>query len=490
MTTKVKLCILSCDSVARPILQNIKQFNGRYGCAFCLCEGQTVAKGRGFVRVYNEMCTERTNDNMLEHAEKCCYGVKGPTVLSTIPVFDVAKGFVPDYMHSVLLGVVRQFVYMWLDSKNHEKPFYLGKRVRDIDVLLLNLRPPSEIKRVPRSLEQRKYWKASEWRNFLLFYYVYLKNFLPRLYFDHWCLLVYSIHSLMSRNLKTDVIAACDLALHKFVYLVEELYGLANLSYNVHLLTHLASSAQQWGPLWAYSAFQFEDANGKLLGFFHGTRGVLSQIFKSYIGADYLKTLANRYVKDSNVSEVFCNFINVTTLCKSVDNLAVDVIGLGHTVCRQMTAAEVAAVLNYFGPCHILNRTVETYQRLLIKNMLISTIGYSQPFRHCDSYVSTGDVHMAYKLQSSFKVAICTGMDCVDHVCEEHLVVCVNCINLTPLQFVDSIGYNIMNFVSAANVDDQHLIVINANDISHKMFFLTVDNWGDACILLPQFELD
>jgi hypothetical protein len=98
---------------------------------------------------------------------------------------------------------------------------------------------------------------------------------------------------------------------------------------------------------------------------------------------------------------------------------------------------------------------------------------------------------MAYKLQSSFKVAICTGMDCVDHVCEEHLVVCVNCINLTPLQFVDSIGYNIMNFVSAANVDDQHLIVINAiNDISHKMFFLTVDNWGDACILLPQFELD
>jgi hypothetical protein len=294
----------------------------------------------------------------------------------------------------------------------------------------------------------------------------------------------------MSRNLKSDVTTTCDLALHKFVFLVAELYGTAQKTYNVHLLTHLAGSVEQWGPLWAYSAFQFEDANGKLLGFFHGTRGVLSQIFKSYIGADYLKSLANRYVTNSTVYDTFCSFINTTALCKNVNNLAVDLIGLGHTVHRQMTASEVAAVLNYFGTCHLVHHNIETYQRLVFRSMLLSTTGYSQSFRHCDSYVSTGNLHLGYRLQSRFKVAICTCSDCTNHIPEEHFVMCVNRVNLTPVQLVDSIGCNVLNFVSAAEVDEQHLVVINASDITHKMFFLSVDSLGDLCIILPQFELD
>jgi hypothetical protein len=57
----------------------------------------------------------------------------------------------------------------------------------------------------------------------------------------------------MSRNITGHVITACDLALHKFVGLVEELYGIENITYNVHLLTHLTTSVERWGPLWAHS---------------------------------------------------------------------------------------------------------------------------------------------------------------------------------------------------------------------------------------------
>lgn len=54
--------------------------------------------------------------------------VKGPSVLSLIPGFDVATGFVPDYMHAVLLGVTKQFLTdIWLNSSNHKCNFYLGK---------------------------------------------------------------------------------------------------------------------------------------------------------------------------------------------------------------------------------------------------------------------------------------------------------------------------------------------------------------------------
>ena len=50
--SRVFACICSCDSVARCILQNIHQFNGSYGCSWCLNPGKTVPKGRGYTRVY------------------------------------------------------------------------------------------------------------------------------------------------------------------------------------------------------------------------------------------------------------------------------------------------------------------------------------------------------------------------------------------------------------------------------------------------------
>lgn len=44
--------VMICDSVARPILQNMTQFNGHYGCSLCFHPGEQVPKGNGTVRVY------------------------------------------------------------------------------------------------------------------------------------------------------------------------------------------------------------------------------------------------------------------------------------------------------------------------------------------------------------------------------------------------------------------------------------------------------
>ena len=64
-----------------------------------------------------------------------------------VPKFDVVTGFVIDYMHCVLLGVTRQFVTMWFDSLYHNKPWYIGTRVTDVDRALLDFHLPAEITR-------------------------------------------------------------------------------------------------------------------------------------------------------------------------------------------------------------------------------------------------------------------------------------------------------------------------------------------------------
>ena len=43
---------------------------------------------------------------------------------------------------------------------------------------------------------------------------------------------------------------------------VVELYGLEKCSFNVHQLMHITECVRNWSPLWAWSAFTFEDSNG------------------------------------------------------------------------------------------------------------------------------------------------------------------------------------------------------------------------------------
>jgi hypothetical protein len=281
-TTKVAPGVCICDAPARAMVQDMKQFNGRYGCGFCLHMGEIEPKGKGFTRVYphsTEYPQLRTHDQTTHQASAAIQsdtdvnGVKGPSQLLLLPNFDIIKHFVPEYMHSVCLGVTKQFVSIWCDSKNSALPFYLQpKIIQQIDSSLLTIHPPHEVKRCPRSLSERHYWKASEWRAFLLFYSpILLKTVLPPVYYNHWLLLVFSIYTLLQDHIqKADLLHASS-CLTRFVVEVQELYGKCYVSYNVHCLTHLSNAVDMWGPLWANSSFVYEDTIGTLLEMFNGT---------------------------------------------------------------------------------------------------------------------------------------------------------------------------------------------------------------------------
>lgn len=45
------------------------------------------------------------------------------------PPFDIVKGIVVDYMHTVLLGVVPALLNLWLSKENKDKPYFIGNKV-------------------------------------------------------------------------------------------------------------------------------------------------------------------------------------------------------------------------------------------------------------------------------------------------------------------------------------------------------------------------
>ena len=48
-------------------------------------------------------------------------------MLLTLPIFTIRKGFVPDYMHGVLLGVVKALLMLWFNAGEHRVYYKVHK---------------------------------------------------------------------------------------------------------------------------------------------------------------------------------------------------------------------------------------------------------------------------------------------------------------------------------------------------------------------------
>ncbi|KAJ8049505.1 hypothetical protein HOLleu_02277 [Holothuria leucospilota] len=396
--SRVFSAVFSCDAVARCLLQNFHQYNGSFGCGTCFHEGETVENGMGFTRVYPvrgvvECCTAQ---NTLERAvdavrlNMVIQGVKGPTILSLLPKFDFIDGFVPEYMHSVILGVVRQFETLWLDSENHEKPFYIGKFTSTLSNLLQAIKPCSEGDRLPRCISERKFWKATEWRNFLFYSPRLLIGILPNVYLSHWWLLVFAINNLTSSSVSSLMINESRAALLKFVIKIESLYGLEHVSYNVHQLAHLSQYVTNWGPLWATSAFAFENNNQLLKKSYHGTKGIASQIVKNSLIWSELDSLSELCI--TSAEESVQSFYNQLSLrgCKFIHKayyVCESCTGLGNPTVRFLHDWEKAALCEVTS-ITALNSKAYCFNRFVLMKKLIHSQEYSTNVRQNDSVLS------------------------------------------------------------------------------------------------------
>ncbi|XP_044577818.1 uncharacterized protein LOC123260650 isoform X1 [Cotesia glomerata] len=177
--SRIVVPLIIADAPARAQLQNILNFNGRYGCNICEIKSRKclAVAGKKRIRIYKfEEAKLRTRKRikhqvlkvMNSDKKKTSKGIKGNSILSRLPLIDMGTCFVPEYMHSVLLEVVRQFISLWLEKKN---PWKLRKDLIDeIDEFLLNIRPLYFFGRMPRRLSSFKHYKASEFYNWVLFY--------------------------------------------------------------------------------------------------------------------------------------------------------------------------------------------------------------------------------------------------------------------------------------------------------------------------------
>jgi hypothetical protein len=132
--SKVIFPLIIADAPARAMLSNSMQLNAFYGCGYCLNKGVIIEKGAGWVRVFRfiyPMPQLRTQESTFRQAvtstrlgNKPMQGIKGTSILF-FPFLNVITGLIPDIMHCVFLGVVSQFINLWLGSPG--QPYYIPK---------------------------------------------------------------------------------------------------------------------------------------------------------------------------------------------------------------------------------------------------------------------------------------------------------------------------------------------------------------------------
>ncbi|XP_062500815.1 uncharacterized protein LOC134178049 [Corticium candelabrum] len=97
------------------------------------------------------------------------------------------------------------------------------------------------------------------------------------------------MHLLLAAKISEEMVRRAEVVLNDFYYEAQDIYGFYTDLYpcrrelcglNVHNLCHLPDQVRNWGPLWTHSCFNFEDLNGWIKTFCHGTGDVCHQIVR------------------------------------------------------------------------------------------------------------------------------------------------------------------------------------------------------------------
>ncbi|KAL7290770.1 hypothetical protein TKK_0015517 [Trichogramma kaykai] len=432
----IKVYAICCcvDSVARAPMQGIIQFNGYYGCNWCLDSGSRVFHEKGFTIKYplrQDVVPNRTIRNTIDFAEegintaRIVFGVKSASPLLLLNQFDIIEGFVPDFMHVLPLGVVRQFAEYWFSSKRN--PYSLSERqIKRVDTYLDSIKAPSHLSRFSRSINDRKYWKSREWENWLLYYSLPIISDFDEMeeYAQHWSLIVASVHLLLKDSISVQEIQQANMLIKLFVADTERLYGKDAMTYNIHQLLHVPQSVINWGPLWSHFGYPFENGNGQLLNVVHAAKGVVSQMCRHIIRQQSL-IIFEKYVKTIQGSPIlpFIEYLNSRITMKSFKINNNRYFGKKRKLEDQ-----------YVNQFNLDDEHYFTYQRLLKSNCMYATVQRSEG-RSDNSYAMTCDkeyisiIHFIVNEETLEELILCKKIEIVENysdMCNNIKIISIN----------------------------------------------------------------
>lgn len=268
----VNFSALVCDTPAKKLILKVKGHTGYDSCPSCEIKGQGIRpnhKRKKGKKNKKRVCfpglgpfTPRTDEKFRRHAYKGTYQEHGKCILCEIPGFGPVSRVPRDYMHLVLLGLVKKLIWLWILGPpgirlDQDKINRINKRLQ-----YLRNTKPSEFNRRPRSIRDFKNWKATEFRSFLLYTGpVVVQDILNEEKYKNFLALHTAIGILCSavHIEKSENIDYAHELLRYFISSFQHIYGEIFMSHNFHNVLHVCEDVKKYGNLDSFSAFRFEN---------------------------------------------------------------------------------------------------------------------------------------------------------------------------------------------------------------------------------------
>jgi len=250
------------------------------------------------------------------------------TILTKLYV-DLVKQIPIDYLHCVLLGIMKKLLKIW---KNEIKLLSEQNKILFNSRIGL-VRRQYEFQRIPETLEFLCNYKGTQYRVFLLYTGAFvLEDLLPPDYYKNFCYLVTAIR-LMAKQVPYDedderrrpylgkVAKEARILIKEFITSAVRLYGKEFVVYNVHNLWHLPDDYEEYGCLDDFSNFAYESILGQVKRCVKSGYKPLKQVLNNF--SDRLAT--DLYATDScDLQDCLPVYFEQPELCQEVGELDED----------------------------------------------------------------------------------------------------------------------------------------------------------------------
>ncbi|KAK3911671.1 Paternally-expressed gene 3 protein, partial [Frankliniella fusca] len=393
VNSKLAPLCMCVDYKARPPILSQRQYNSANGCFLCDNRG-IYANGSwrypalphpdvppGVLRTDENV---RADMRTAHRTGRVTRGYYGKSQLLRLMHFRICTGNAIDNLHVIFERVAPVHTNYLL--RKGQMP--IVEKERRINHRLLTFKPPSCIARTPYDFCKRAKYKANEWRNWVLHYSVPCLQDLgiPVRYLEHWQMLSYGVFLLSQDTIAPREIDIAEGLLTRYVQLYEEFYGLGAMSPCIHLMGHLAGMVRNWGPLHAYTTFNFESYNQKLLAKIQSPKDAVKQVVTRHLLQLCVSAACNH--QQPNISEeIRQELLSILTKPRRENVHLFDEVNLlGEGVQRRVTEEEAACLAAEGFEC----RGYTEYHRVLLKrNIEVHSTEYNPARLHNDSSIYT-----------------------------------------------------------------------------------------------------
>ena len=303
-TLYLKLSSIICDAPAMAFVKVTKNHNAYGGCPKCEVFGESL----GCMTFPDWEARRRTDQSFINRSHRVHHAGSTRSPFEKLGVGMITQ--IPlDAMHLAFIGVTKRVMRTLIKQLPKElKMSPTNQKLVSAAMLVCARYCPSEFQRRPRELSDMAHFKATEWRSFLCYLGpVLLRRRLAKTeQYEHFLLFSCAMRILLSSALcrRPELVDSAENMLLNFCKEFGRHYGMHQVVYNVHCLSHLAQEARWHGNLNDVTSFPFESYLNRLKSFIRKPGRTLQQLVKRMYEERYVASSTESTESTNDTSQV------------------------------------------------------------------------------------------------------------------------------------------------------------------------------------------